>query len=83
MPDKITELEFFFEVHAKVEERAADLEKLFNDNIGATYIPMNPLAIADEAAILRTLNHALQTLYEGHLQVRDMLMQKIAELDKK
>ena len=83
MPDETTELEFFFELHAKVEERAASLEKLFNDNIGATYIPMNPLAIADEAAILRTLNHALQTLYEGYLQVRDMLMQKIAELDKK
>lgn len=47
MPDETTGLEFFFEMHAKVKERAADLEKLFNDNIGATYIPMNPLAIAD------------------------------------
>lgn len=83
MPDKTTELEAFFELHAKVEERAADLEKLFMGNLEAPYIPMNPLAIAQEAALLRTLNHALQTLYEGHLQVRDMLMQKIAELDKK
>lgn len=83
MPDETTELEFFFELHAKVEERAADLEKLYNDNIGASYLPMNPLAIADEVVVLRTLNHALQTLYEGHLQVRDMLMQKMAELDKK
>ena len=83
MPDETTGLELFFELHAKVDERAASLEKLFMGNIGATYIPMNPLAIAQEAALLRTLNHALKELYEGHLQIRDILTQKIAELDKK
>ena len=83
MPDKTTGLEFFFELHAKVDERAASLEKLFMGNIGATYIPMNPMAIAQEAALLRTLNHALKELYEGHLQIRDILTQKLAELDKK
>ena len=83
MPDKTTELEFFFELHAKVDERAASREKLFMGNIGATYIPINPMAIAQEAALLRTLNHALKELYEGHLQIRDILTQKLAELDKK
>ena len=83
MPDETTELEFFFELHAKVEERAASLEKLFMGNLGAPYIPINPVAIAQEAALLRTLNHALKELYEGHLQIRDMLTQKLAELDKK
>ena len=83
MPDETTQLEIFFELHAKVKERAESLEQLVEKNIGMPYIPVNPLALAQEAVLLRVLNDTLKQLYEGHLEIRDILTQKIAELDKK
>ena len=81
--DQTTQLKNFFEMHARVNERAESLEQLVEKNADMPYIPVNPLALAQEAVLLRVLNHALVQLYEGHLELRELLTKTIYEYNQK